>query len=181
MYDHSNKIGNRGDLIKHFALTVATKEIATGKASFSYLDVHSGRSTYDLPDSGEWKTGIGKFAEHYSKQNSLSADLRYFFQVQSVADVPQTRKHAGSSRIVLNVLQDVGVKRVKPILCDTNSAVCKDLEIQLRDIPSVEICCADGYQKAHDVEDVDLLFIDPPDIRDHYQPFLKLISTTLLD
>jgi hypothetical protein len=69
----------------------------------------------------------------------------------------------------------VGVKRVKPILCDTNSAVCKDLEIQLRDIPSVEICCADGYQKAHDVEDVDLLFIDPPDIRDHYQPFLKLI------
>lgn len=175
MYDHSNKIGNKGDLIKHFALTVATKEMATGKDSFCYLDVHSGRSTYDLPASGEWKTGIGKFAEHCLNQHSLSADLRYFCEVQSVVDVSQTRKYAGSSRIILNVLRDVGVKRASPILCDTNRDVCKDLGTQFRDTPAVEIYCGDGYQKAHDMEDVDLVFIDPPDIQDHYQPFLKLI------
>jgi len=175
MYDHSRKIGNKGDLIKHFALTVAVKEMATGKDAFCYLDVHSGRSTYDLPDFGEWKTGIGKFAKHCLDQQSLSADLRYFCEVQSVADVSQTRKYAGSSRIILNVLRGVGVKRISPILCDTNREVCQDLGTQFQDAQTVEIFCADGYQMAQEVEEVDLVFIDPPDIQDHYQPFMTLI------
>jgi 23S rRNA A2030 N6-methylase RlmJ len=99
MYDHSNKIGNKGDLIKHFALTIAIKKMATGRESFSYLDVHSGRSQYDLPASGEWKAGIGKFSEFCLNGHSLTKDLRYFCEVQSVADVPRTRQYSGSSRM----------------------------------------------------------------------------------
>lgn len=175
MYDHSRKIGNKGDLIKHFALTVATKGMATGKDSFTYLDVHSGRSTYDLPDSGEWRSGIGKFLERYDQEKPLSEDLRYFTRVHSIGEIPDTRKYIGSSRIVLNVLKDVKVGKVYPMLCDTNPDVCLDLRNQFRDIPAVEIYCGDGYQKAHEMDDVDLVFIDPPDIKEHYPPLFNLI------
>ena len=175
MYDHSKKIGNKGDLIKHFALTVATRELASGKASFSYLDVHSGRSCYDLPYSGEWQSGIGKFAAHCGNKHSLNEHLRYFCEIQSVTDVSKTRKYPGSSRIILNVLQDLGVAQIEPILCDTNPIVCKDNEVQFHDLPSVEIHCGNGYQKAHEVEVMGLIIIDPPDLEDHYRPFLKLV------
>ncbi len=175
MYDHSHNIGNKGDLIKHFALTLATREMATGRESFSYLDVHSGRSDYDLSASSDWKKGIGKFAEYCRQDKPRTYELLYFCDVQSIAAVFRTRNYPGSSRIVFNVLEDLGVSRIKAILCDTNPAVCSDLESQYKDARSVEICCTDGYQKAHEVDSVDLVFIDPPDIEEHYQPFVKVI------
>lgn len=174
MYDHSKKIGNKGDLIKHFALTTAVRQMATGQESFSYLDVHSGRSSYDLPPSGEWKTGIGKLAEHCQSEQ-LTEELQYYCDVQSIIAISHTRRYSGSSQIIFNVLQDLEVKKIKLILCDTNPEVCNDLENEYQGSSSVEICCTDGYQKAQDTDAVDLVFIDPPDIKQHYQPFIKLL------
>lgn len=105
MYDCANKIGNEGDLIKHFALTIAIREQATGKKSFSYLDVHAGRSRHDLPAAGEWEKGIGQYAEYCRNEHPLTEDLRYFCKVQSVAKIPQARRYWGSSRIIHDVLQ----------------------------------------------------------------------------
>ena len=179
MYDHSSKIGNRGDLIKHFALTIAAREMAEGADSFTYLDVHSGRSQYDLPPTGDWKRGIGQFAQYCRDERLLSEELKCFCKVQSVADVPETRRYAGSSRIIWNVLEDMGVSRAQATLCDTNPDVCNDLKNSFRGTSSVAVCCTDGYRKAQEVDAVDLVFIDPPDIQEHYTPFLGLIRHCL--
>ena len=173
-YDHSNKIGNKGDLIKHLALTIAVREMAKSRHSFTYLDIHSGRSEYDLPSTGEWRTGIGEFSEYCQNHKSLTPDLRYFCDVQSLDDIRQTKKYYGSSKIILNVLHNLDIEQIKPILCDTNPSVCKDLQFQFQYVPSAEICCTDGYAKGYEVDSVDLVFIDPPDIREHYAPLLKL-------
>ena len=154
MYDHSNKIGNKGDLIKHFALTIATKFLVENKDSYAYLDVHSGRSSYELPDSGEWKTGIGKFAEICQSQKSLTDNLQYFCKVHSIESIPHSKKYFGSSRIILNVLQDLGITKITFNLCDTNPSVCKELQTQKHEIAKTEIHCTDGYIKAEDVYDV---------------------------
>ena len=195
-YDHAKKIGNQGDLIKHFALTVAVKKMASGRDSFSYLDVHSGRRIYALPDGGKWEQGIGKFAERCRDENPLPKYIRYFCDIQSIGNIHDTREYWGSSKIVSNVLDDLGIGQ-KLILCDKNPSVCCDLvvhdlgvkalicdsgpvaqgalEDQAQSALSVEVHCADGYQKAREADKADLVFIDPPNISDHYDPFMRLV------
>ena len=179
-YDHSKKIGNKGCLIKHFALTTAVKLVAENMQSFpsfSYLDVHSGRGEYDLPGSGgEWKHGIGKFARCRDTLKK-DKDLKYFYDVHSLADLEKEKKYWGSSGIVLNVLNDLGIRDRKFILCDTEPSVCDDLRKQFQDV-AVEVLCTDGYEKAHITDDMDLIFIDPPNISpgDHLKPFCGLIK-----
>jgi 23S rRNA A2030 N6-methylase RlmJ len=175
MYDHSQKIGNKGDLIKHFALTVAVREMAAARRSFSYLDVHSGRGAYRLPEGGEWEKGLGVFAERCNNQGFPVADLRYFNDLHGIGGISQSRQYCGSSSIVRNVLEDLGVNKRKLVLCDTNPEVCRDLEAEFSNSASVQICCVNGYEKAQEVTGLDLVFIDPPDIREHYMPFMRLL------
>ncbi|MCP3867816.1 MAG: 23S rRNA (adenine(2030)-N(6))-methyltransferase RlmJ [Gammaproteobacteria bacterium] len=178
-YDHTNKIGNQGDLIKHLTLTVAISRMAETKHAFTYLDVHSGRARYDLSDSGEWGQGIGKFAGHCAENAQLPEDLAYFYDVQSLNRVNRERKYWGSSRIVLNVLLDQGLTDIRMILCDTDSAVCRDLKEHYQDRLLVAIHCMDGYRKAYDTGGVDLVLIDPPDISAHYTEFTALMGHCL--
>lgn len=149
--------------------------LATGKNVFSFLDVHSGRSIYDLPDSGAWKKGVGEFAVYCRNKHSLTNELQYFCDIHSIGNVAHTRKYFGSSRIIMNVLKDLEINRISAILCDTDPSVCSDLEKQYQDTPMVEICRTDGYKKAKDTDSVNLVFIDPPDIKCHYEPLITLV------
>jgi len=58
-YDHSAKIGNRGDVIKHAVLAaVVDRLLQDDDKPFSYVETHTGRAEYILPKGGEWRKGI---------------------------------------------------------------------------------------------------------------------------
>ena len=63
-YDHSAKIGNQGDVVKHIALFAALRHLLKGRSAdgeFVCADIHAGRPDYVLPEKGEWQYGIGPF------------------------------------------------------------------------------------------------------------------------
>ncbi len=174
-YDHLDHTGNRGDLIKHFALTMAVRELAEASGRFSYVDVHAGRGQYDLRGTDAWEAGVGAFEKRCRGRKYLSEDVRYFFQVQSIADVRRSARYWGSPRIVRNVLDDLAVPNIEMALCDSNAVVCEHLRTQFRDMAAATIWCGDGYSMARAVDAPDLVFIDPPDLRDHHQLLLELM------
>src|ERR1700733_7129628 len=61
VYDHASKVGNRGDVWKHFALLTAVASLQRRKSErILYRESHSGRAEYVLPDKGAWREGIGR-------------------------------------------------------------------------------------------------------------------------
>ena len=65
-YDHRNKVGNQGDLIKHFALYSVASDMADTMALlgkrrkvFSYVETHAGRSHYRIDVS---EPSVGRIA-----------------------------------------------------------------------------------------------------------------------
>ncbi len=64
-YDHANKVGNQGDLIKHAVLYTVVKNMLDtwpeGEC-FRYADTHTGHPCYVLPSGGAWMQGIGAFS-----------------------------------------------------------------------------------------------------------------------
>ena len=177
MYSHSKKIGNRGDLIKHFALTMALRDADCASAQFSYLDVHAGRRLYALQPRGEWQQGIGLFAEMCEQTEALDSDLHDFFVTQSLQGINTRREYYGSSEIVRRAIQQRGVERISLELCDIDTAVCDDLRESYQGFHGISIRCGDGYQRALDEEQWDLILIDPPNITfgDHFEPYMDAV------
>jgi len=63
-YDHSRKIGNEGDVIKHPVLAKVVESLAESveKKPFVYAESHTGRPFYVLQKGGEWERGVGKLS-----------------------------------------------------------------------------------------------------------------------
>jgi len=61
-YDHNEKAGNQGDVVKHVALIAALDTVLQGLKGpeFNYADTFAGYAYSPLVQDNEWKTGIGK-------------------------------------------------------------------------------------------------------------------------
>src|SRR5437868_3330675 len=108
-YDHSRKIGNEGDLVKHAVLHASVNQLLDArkqdKASvFTYVDAHCGRAEYVLPESGEWQRGIGDFSKLgwgnlTAEDKQARRSLIPYFNEQLSASICSAQRYFGSSGI----------------------------------------------------------------------------------
>jgi len=174
-YNHQTKVGNQGDLIKHFALLYATGFIRHRlDRPFIYAEMHAGRSQYQLdPDqlSDGWSGGVGRFYREHREvignenvyvPRNLKKGLTEYLSVIDSAHQGQKITYPGSSMIVRTMLDKKGVA-YEAILFDIDPAVCHELELQT----DVTVRCEDGYEGVKQIPEIDLVFIDPPDLKPH--------------
>jgi len=178
-YDHRDKIGNQGDLIKHFALSCAIDTYPRKTDQFSYLDVHSGRAEYPLQHGGAWTRGIGAFTQRYASSQHHPNQLAHFYRLLALDKLTTDRRYPGSSGIVSRALRQRGINNIHLHLCDTSPDVCASLAAYYADNEQVHIYCEDGYLKARQLTGLDLVFIDPPDMDEHFHPYVQLLRYCL--
>lgn len=178
-YCHADKAGNRGDLIKHLALSSAISKIVPGKSSFSYMEVHCGQADHTLKEDGEWHSGIGRFIKLSATNPHTHRDIDYFRHLLGIETVDSQKVYHGSSRIVYRLLHDLRVANISMHLCDTDADVCASLTTAFGTDRGIHIYCEDGYSKAKQLHDLDLVFIDPPDMGQQFPAYIDLIQHCL--
>lgn len=181
-YDHSTKIGNCGDLVKHAVLsTVVDKMLANHLGVFEYVETHSGRAEYILPGTGEWKQGIGQLTWSSSDIEHCKPYLEGFFGKSGNAFKPPScgQRYPGSSGIVFGITQ----QRKSPFqftLHDTDAMVVADLRRFYSPWPHVNIMNVDGLAGLRRLSRTpSLVLIDPPNLQDRSQIIeaMTLLST----
>ena len=117
-YDHSDKIGNQGDLVKHYALYLCLKKLLDNHPAntpFIYAESHSGRPEYVLPKGGGWKKGIGAFSTNSQiiSERKIRAshgtpalpDLGEFDEIFIGRELKTGMKYLGSTGIAFRLLR----------------------------------------------------------------------------
>lgn len=173
-YDHQTKVGNQGDLVKHFSLLqVADNQRHRQGRQFVYAETHAGRARYTIDDAKQsqgWTAGVGYLLNH---KNSIVSSCNEADEllVNAINDFVNTIEkdrvggrfnYSGSSSLVLDRLQEKGIDH-QGILFDTNQAVCSELNAHTE--RTTEVRCACGYDGVKGIKGIDLLFIDPPDLK----------------
>lgn len=169
-YDHRNKVGNQGDLIKHFALHLVASTVRSGSDTpFIYVETHAGRPSYQLDPanlSNGWKQGVGDFLNRYyemkeaGRNQDLLNDVGNFAAYVERGKSDEQINYLGSSALVRNVLRQRPMP-VQSVLYDLDPDVCHALN---SDDDSITVHCSSGYESVEGLSDIDLLFIDPPDL-----------------
>jgi 23S rRNA A2030 N6-methylase RlmJ len=173
-YDHSIKIGNQGDLVKHIGLFAALRHVLAAWSAdqeFVYADIHAGRPAYVLPEKGEWQYGIGSFSElpevdddreRREKGTSLLGAAGAFDAVLLGRSVAPGMIYLGSSGIAFRLLCDLKVPwRMK--LWEMDRTVASDIEAHFRShADRIKVTCSDGYEILKDDSPCSFVLIDPP-------------------
>lgn len=173
-YDHNEKAGNQGDLIKHIVLLTAVDSIlATGKYSstrpFRYCDTFAGYAFSPVLKGNEWKNGIGQLFdrrepdkpaildEHLAGNEHVDLYCDFYFGKRP-SFVGKT--YPGSSLIVHDLCIRHGVKPefslwdISPGPIANLMATYNGLGHRIHTSPAVH--------DTAEVIDADLVFIDPP-------------------
>ena len=153
-YDHSRKVGNRGDVWKHGVLVALADAVATRSNSFRYVESHSGAPIYRLTSgSGEWKNGVGKLA---------GCDVRY----ESMMETWLGRRQYPAGWVLVADRLSQRFARVEIVLFDDADRVAAQYPpaSDVRVPANVQLLFrqADGYASVERLEGADLVFLDPP-------------------
>lgn len=160
VYDHHNKAGNPGDVVKHTALiAVANVLMKTYGDVFHYADTYAGYAYNPIKTGGEWQQGIEIFNGLDLVFGNTALDL--WHSLWSCPYGLEGSIYPGSSTFIRKLCLKNKVF-FKPRLWDVSSTVIS----QLADCytPSE----AEIHQRAATLEDFkelkpDLLLLDPPD------------------
>lgn len=175
-YDHSTKIGNQGDLVKHIALFVAVQHLLEGwpaEREFNYADIHAGRPAYVLPPRGEWEHGIGPFSirlevvEDRRRRQSGASRLGAAgaFDAMFLGKcVTPGMTYPGSSGIAFRLLEASKVPwHMK--LWEKDRLAADDIETHFRSCSDrINVTCGDGYEVVKDEAPFALVLVDPPSL-----------------
>ncbi|MHB1768506.1 MAG: hypothetical protein ACYCUV_11740 [Phycisphaerae bacterium] len=117
-YDHSDKIGNQGDLVKHYALYLCLKKLLDNHPAntpFIYAESQSGRPEYVLPKGGGWEKGIGAFSTNFQiiSERKIRAshgtpalpDLGDFDEIFIGRELKTDMKYLGSTGLAFRLLR----------------------------------------------------------------------------
>jgi 23S rRNA A2030 N6-methylase RlmJ len=176
-YDHSTKIGNEGDVVKHIALFAALRHLLqdwSADREFVYADIHAGRPQYVLPEKGDWRSGIGLF----STLEEIKKDRKWRKQGgrtklgfvgdfdEMIVGRPITigMIYPGSAGIAFRMLR-VSNTRFSMKLWEKDRAAADDSERffypwRMR----VRTVCDDGYEVVKERKAPSFVLIDPPRI-----------------
>jgi 23S rRNA A2030 N6-methylase RlmJ len=177
-YDHSRKIGNRGDLIKHAVLFAALRyrlgQHGQQDQPFAYAETHAGRPEYVLPDGGEWQHGIGAFASIDAERRC--AALRDFKEAFLGNRITVGMRYPGSTAIAFRLLRAHG-SPFRMSLWETDIGAFDDLVRFFHPWRDHIGCHAqDGYAGVRAADPFSLVLIDPADGPGEA---LRVVPTTL--
>ena len=161
-YDHHEKAGNQGDVVKHVALIAALDTILQecDQTTFRYADTFAGYAYSPIIQGNEWDRGIGRVVER-GKQLNQNRHTRLWYEWY-LQGRPQLLGgvYPGSSLIANDVCR---LHRKKPSLAlwDVSPLVVANL---------METYHGQGHQLftrparpgERKVREADLLFVDPP-------------------
>ena len=188
-YDHSDKIGNQGDLVKHYALYLCLKTLLEKHPSdkpFVYAESHAGRAEYVLPKGGGWKNGIGAFSKFVrtGPAGAASGTLGEFDEIFIGRKLKTGMKYLGTTGIAFRLLRG-GAKPLRqhgqPFimkLWEQSLPAVEDLtryyhpwmqpHLGSNPLPTqlVEINHGDGFAGVQNAGKLNFVLIDPPSIDD---------------
>ncbi len=186
-YDHSKKIGNEGDLVKAAVLArLVTVRLDQDTATrFVYVESHSGRAEYTLPENGGWKNGVEKFVSLVTEKlgvawrNRLLEDhsnLAPFIRANLTADIDTGSEYFGSSRMVLELIKQSGTP-FRLHLWDTNQLVCDDLKSAYSGLADISVHHGDGYDGVSRLGQASFALVDPISVAQEKDRILALLDS----
>src|SRR3990167_5982506 len=124
MYDHNEKAGNQGDVVKHLALLAAADALmAECSGQFHYADTFSGYAFNPLKSNGEWSKGIGVLCSSRTSDNSV---LNFWRELWSCSAGLRGSVYPGSSVFILKLCMSKD-REFRARLWDTSPAVVAQL------------------------------------------------------
>ena len=189
LYNHSHKIGNEGDLVKHAVLVavLGTRAVMTD-TPFVYAESHTGRATYELPENGKWGRGIGAFSKlpavledrrrRTQGEASKIPQLAFYDDLCLGAEVQPGMSYPGSSGLVFRLLQ----QRQMPLkfhLWEFDAHAYADLAAHYQSSPNVAVYHGDGYAGVSGLDRADLVLVDPPGIDELERERILAVLTRL--
>lgn len=194
-YDHSKKIGNEGDLVKHAVLHECVNHLLNvqpknSSAVFKYVEAHCGRAVYVLPEHGDWQRGIGDFSKLGWKSMGANdkkarSSLIPYFNEHLSANICSGQQYYGSSGIVFRILRrrrnDTVIRNEQDSyslkLYDLDIHVCDDLSRYYGPVTDrVKINMRDGFTAVRKLklDEASLVLIDPPDRK--FEPVVTAVQ-----
>ena len=153
---HNDKVGNKGDVWKHFILSSVAHQLLSRhavsgpsvSAPFVYVDSHCSLGRFSLPEKGQWQEGIGLF---YCRKWRLAN--RPYFVIEQTA-FTACRSYFGSWSIVQSLLRSHNVEGDLR-LHDTSNSVSQ----QLAGVKGY--CQSDGFEAVLSMPSANLYLVDP--------------------
>lgn len=161
-YDHNDKAGNQGDIIKHPALFAALWSIMSKwqeKRSFVYADIFAAYAHNTLVPNGEWKNGLAKLSPQMPNNTNtyLKTWHDWYFASRSRLE---SGMYPGSSLLAADITHHFD-KPIKMQLFDIAPQPIANL-MTVHTSREHEIYTRPATPK--DVASADFIFIDPPSI-----------------
>ena len=160
IYDHNQKAGNPGDVIKHTALIAAADAIMQKhKEPFHYADTFAGYAYNPIRTTGEWQNGIGVISKSAIKSDN--AAIRFWQSLwQCDVGLPGS-VYPGSSTFIRKLCLKNSLQ-LKASLWDVSPTVISQLT-QAYDPAEADIFPRSAKIGNFTAIKPDLLLIDPPD------------------
>jgi len=161
MYDHNEKAGNQGDVVKHTALLAAADAILkTSRGDFDYADIFAGYAFNLLQSTGEWRYGIRNFRQSSCSDNPNVTFWRDLWDCKSglLGSV-----YPGSSLFIFKLCMSQ-TRNFRARLWDTSPVVIAQL-MEMYDKQQVMIHPRPAIPNDFIDRKPDLLLIDPPGLR----------------
>lgn len=177
-YDHSTKIGNHGDVLKHIALFAALRHLLghseRNGRRFGFADIHAGRPQYVLPDKGEWQVGIGRFSNlpeirndrkrrNQGKPTELGI-VGEFDETVIGRRLTSGMIYPGSAGIAFRLLRESKVGFTMKLWEHDRAAADDSLRYFFPWHEQVTTVCGNGYEVTKEKDPFSLVLIDPPRI-----------------
>lgn len=160
-YDHAEKSGNEGDVVKHVGLLAALDSVlgTWPGGFFRYADTFAGYAQCVLGDGGEWPHGVGLLADRERLGvNPHTALWRRWYLARPVV---RGSAYPGSSLVAADVARDREVP-IHLALWDVSGEAVESLRATWGDRAFVFHRPAEPREPA--VVEADFLFVDPPDL-----------------
>ena len=166
-YDHSAKIGNQGDVVKHSVLHNCVLDLLSRPVqdeTFTYAESHCGRASYVLPEGGEWKHGIGLLSSKTNEAREASPRIEAYFQSSLSSRMKVGQRYFGSSNIVFRCLRSKSHK-LRFELNEIDVHAYDDLERFYNPwLANIYLHNRDGYEGISNLVSASLVLIDPPNL-----------------
>jgi 23S rRNA A2030 N6-methylase RlmJ len=166
-YDHSRKIGNRGDVVKHSVLHNCVTHLLSHSAeneTFVYAESHCGRAGYILPKGGEWKHGIGLLSSKTNEAREACPRIQAYFQSSLSSRMKVGQQYFGSSNIVFRCLRSKS-RKFRFELHETDVHAYNDLtRFYAPWSADIHLLNSDGYEGIRNLTLASLVLIDPPSL-----------------
>ena len=171
-YNHSKKAGNLGDVWKHFLLVELAQTIPSISDMFHYVESHCGGPVHELAPGGEWNKGIGNICGGASCDSAYVSFSRPWIKSSQypagwVFTASQLAKRFSQVDVTLFDINDEVGDMYEPLKPDH----------RFPDNIEVTFCKKDGFEAVKNLNEVDLVFLDPPFHPDADKDWRGLIDT----